>query len=72
MLYNELPESINSPITGDELELMPIDSPNDNILSVANFLDDCTECFDPYIARYTNKTTFENIYVTIKIINTEL
>lgn len=65
MKYHELPRSIVSPITNDVLELRGKDDHNDFALSVAQFFDECTECFDSEVAMYQNDDTGETMYVSI-------
>lgn len=57
----DLPYTIISPISGDTLVQTP--DPNDNPLSVAQFFDNCTECFDVSVVMYLNSKTNEIIYI---------
>lgn len=62
MTYNQLPETIISPITGDILTLQE-EKPNDSELFVAKDCDTSTEYYDGNLAQYSN--TLEDIYVKI-------
>jgi hypothetical protein len=65
MKREDLPSTIKSPITGDELELKDVSTHNDEELSVAQFFDSCTEWFDDCVM-YRNDTTNETIYVSVE------
>lgn len=64
MKRQDLPSKINSPITGDELELKDISFHNGEELSVAQFFDSCTEWFDDCVM-YMNDNTKEVIYISV-------
>lgn len=63
MRREDLPEKINSPITGETLFLQEKEQHNDEELSVAQFYDCSTEWFDD-VVMYKNKK--EAIYVSVK------
>lgn len=60
MYITELPDFIYNPVTGNRLDKQP---PLNGVdLSVAEFFDESTECYDPYVMRYSNG--IENIYIS--------
>ena len=65
MKREDLPNVIKSPLTSDELKLRDKTFHNDEELSVAQFMDSCTEWFDDCVM-YSNEDTKETIYVSVE------
>lgn len=65
MKYHKLPSTIVSPITGDVLAKKDKSDHDDWSLSVAQFFDSCTECFDYEVVMYQNDDTKETIYISV-------